>query len=192
MTNESLREYLDRKSNSSATYTLSTFNSLVQKKLKVDMNDPSSSSRMKRLIIDYYTIVRESGCCVVLEGCQNLAVSHVLSAIKPQSLQTRLGDDLQFSKYALRKDFRGFTKHAIAVATAYELIDNGANKKSFKPSPAKTKIPEEDDDQVTIPRLGKKTKILPACPMPACMKKGLKHWLSECEEDPEEIEKMRR
>ena len=118
LANESLRKYLGRKSYSSAANTLSTFNSMVQKKLKTDMNDPSSSSRIERLIIDYHTIGRESGCSIVLQARQNVAVSHVLCAIKPQSLQTCLGDDLQFSKYTLRKDFRGFNKHAIAVAAA--------------------------------------------------------------------------
>lgn len=146
----------------------------------MDMSDPSSTSRMERLILDYYTIVRDTGCSVILEARQNLAVSHVLNAIRSQSLQARIWDNRQFGQYKLRKNFRGFSKHAMEVAKAFEMIDicPGKRHTRLNLSLISPIVPEEEDDHIDLPKpletnpdtKKKKKRTPPPCPMSAYKK----------------------
>ena len=63
---------------------------------------------------------------------QNAAVKHVLSAIRPAQLRTRLEQDIAFSNNDLKANFDGFMAHALDVSAAFEKVDCG-NPKSSKP-----------------------------------------------------------
>ena len=71
------------------------------------------------------------------EKSQKAAVKHVLSAIRPAQLRTRLEQDIAFSHNDLKANFDGFMAHALDVSAAFEKIDFG-NPKSSKPENRKS------------------------------------------------------
>lgn len=94
------------------------FDGLFRSKRRMNMREKSAALRLQYLFSSYDALLEEGGLLWVLNSNQKVAVGHVLSAIKPETLQLRLRDDLEFSKHSLRKDFRGFMKHAVALAKA--------------------------------------------------------------------------
>ena len=145
LTDPLLRAYLEKKAETSKeTVTLSALDKMVEKHLSMNMSDPSATSRMQGLFISYTTLLRKSGLSWVLKENQKVAVQHVLSAINPTTLRTRLSEDLEFSQYNLRKDFRGFMNHAIKLAEAFQLLDSGRNRNPVRernPSTTTTNTP---------------------------------------------------
>lgn len=82
LTDEILRIFLEEKSSESKeTLTLASVDSIVSKKLKMDMRDRSATSRMQGLFISYRTIQRDNGLSWVLEKqptrcCQPYTLGH--------------------------------------------------------------------------------------------------------------------
>ena len=99
--------------------TLSTLDEVVERMLRMDMSDPGAKSRMESIFLSYYTILRQHGLLRVIKDAPKVAVQHVLSQIRPMSLQSRLKDDLALSQYDLQKDFKGFFAHAVRLAEAF-------------------------------------------------------------------------
>ncbi len=93
-------------------------------------SDKSATSRITTLLCDYITLLRKHGLSWILSDSQKVSVYHVLSAIRPYTLQNRLRDDLDFSHHHLKKDFKGFTQHVIKLAEAYQLVQGGGRKPS--------------------------------------------------------------
>lgn len=88
---------------------------------------------MQSLLISYQTLLCDNGCTWVLQNSKRTAVTHVISAIKPDHLKSRLSEELEFAHYDLRKDLKGFLKHKVKVEEAFQIVDNGR-----KPSSAGT------------------------------------------------------
>lgn len=107
----------------------SALDAVVGKSLCMDMSDCSATSRMESLFVLYHTSLCQHGLNWALHDAQNVAVQHVLSRIRPMSLQFRLRDDLELSHYSLKKDFQGFSAHATKPADAFELVDDGPRKR---------------------------------------------------------------
>ncbi len=213
LTDEKLRSYLEGKATESKdTITLNSLNALVSKNLRTNMHDPSATSRMQSLFIQYHTLLRKHGVQWVLVDAQKVAVQHVLSAIQPKSLQDRLRSDLEFAHYHLRKDFKGFVAHAIKLAEVFQLVDdgkpkeNGNKSKSSKSKPGnnpkggggssstgegkeptqrKATKGEKDDS-------AKPERKPPLCIMPRCRDKKKRHFFDDCPEPKEEIEAMKK
>ena len=68
---------------------------------------------MECLFVAYHSLLRRNRVAWVIQDNQKAAVSHVLSAVRPISLQNRLRADLDFAHYDSRKDFRKFMAHAL-------------------------------------------------------------------------------
>lgn len=133
MTDEQLRAYLDWEAKESKeAVTLEGLVELIEKKLRMNMDNKNAKSRMQGLFADYYSILSQQGVKWIIEENQKLAVTHVLSAIRPQSLKERLESDLSFSHHALRKDIKEFLKHAVKLSEAFQPVDSGPKKKTKK------------------------------------------------------------
>lgn len=61
-----------------------------------------------------------------MKGYQKVAVNHVLSAAKHKTLHDLRTSDLSLSHHGLRKDYHGFSKHAIKLAVLFQIVDTGA------------------------------------------------------------------
>lgn len=85
---------------------------------------------MQDLFTSYHILLSRNGLKWLIEDTPEVAVDHVLSAIRPQSLHDRLAADLYFAKYELRKDFQGFLKHSIRLAEAFQIVDSGPTSKN--------------------------------------------------------------
>lgn len=96
----------------------------------MDVLDPSSHSRMKRLITLYVSILCVNGLRWIVQDQQELAVKTFLSAMKPRILQQLLETDLELAHYSLEKEVKGFIKHAMASANAFQLTDSSRPTKS--------------------------------------------------------------
>lgn len=208
LSDEQLSTYLKSLSaESEDTITLSTLDALVKSKLRMNMREKSASLRMQYLFSSYDTLLEENGLLWVFESNQKVAVYHILSAIKPEGLQMRLRDDLDFSKLSLKKDFRGFMKHAIDLAKAWQKCDgcprrqaststsgrggnnsnsqgkpgtNGGGNGGGKGGAASSR--KDDSSGSSSPADGKSKRQPPICAMPKCQKDGVRHYWSECPE----------
>lgn len=214
LTDTQLTAYLESMCGESTEFmTLSTLDALVKSKLRMNMREKSALRRMQYLFSSYDTLLEESGLLWVLDSNQKVAIGHVLSVIKPEGLQFRLQDDLEFSKVALRKDFKGFMKHAIAVSKAWQMTDSGPRRGN---STAKNSSRGGNPDNQNGKSGGKgggnatsssttgagssasasepaksKSRQPPLCAMPTCKKKELRHYWSECPE-PESTKEAKR
>ena len=91
LTDEQLRVFLENKSKESEnTITLASLDKIISNSLRMNMNDRDASSRMEGLFISYIMILRRNGLSWVPEKNQKVAVKHVLTAIRPYSLQKRI------------------------------------------------------------------------------------------------------
>lgn len=94
---------------------------------------------MELLFLAYVILLLRHGLQLIPQKNQNMAVSHVIPAIRPAQLRDRFESDLQLSKTDLRKDFKGFMEHAVKVSLAFEMVDNGP------PGPKKQKQNARDN-----------------------------------------------
>ena len=134
----------------------------------------------------------------MIKDNQKVAVSHVLSAIKPRSLRDRLSSDIKFSYIECRKDFKAFLKHAVRVSEAFQLVDTGPNARP-KTDRSTTSNRGGNQDSTgsrpsgnspTASRSSKRSSSAPDCPFGVCKTKGLKHWIRNCP-NATETEKQR-
>ena len=190
LTDERFRAYLDSKAEESKeVVSLSKLDELVSQELRTDMRDANATSRIQNLFINYMTLLRRHGLSWIIKENQKVAVGHVLSAIRPTSLQSRLDSDLQFSHHDLRKNFQGFLKHATRLSEAFQLLDNGKPSSQSSPSSKPHKQgrsgnrQKEHENKKTQT---KSTRSLPICLYGPHKERGLRHLLRDCRECPEE------
>jgi hypothetical protein len=109
-----LRKYLGEKSEESKeAVNLDRLGEIVDQQLKVNMVDTDAGSRMQNLFVSYHTVVRRNSLAWLLTANQKVAFNHALSAVKPETLHTRLSSDLGFAHHNLKKDFKAFMAHAV-------------------------------------------------------------------------------
>jgi len=170
---------------------------VVESGLKMDMSVKSAQGRMKLLFVEYKSLLRAHGLKWVTDKTPKIAIKHVISAVKPAQLRTRLEQDIAFSHHDLRADFTGFMKHAIDLSSAFQRVDNGPlkSRKGDKDLP-KSKKDVADGSTVgsSSSKAGvkydghsKKAKKKPPtpCPLPKCHGKNRFHWMSDCTESTE-------
>lgn len=105
------------------------------------------------------------------------------------SLQQRLSDDLDLSQYSLRKDFKGFMRHAVKLADAFQLVDNG-RRRGQNQGPRRNRTDKRGDGGSSSSKSdssGKKPAVqktakreAPPCPFVECKKIGERHWINDC------------
>lgn len=126
LTDSQLRSFLEERSaESQDSMTIEQLDKIVSQKLRTNMRNNNAKSRMQDLFSSYVTILSRNGLRWLIEENPKVAVYHVLSAVRPQSLQNRLTSDLSFSKYKFQKDWHAFLKHAVRLAEAFQLVDEG-------------------------------------------------------------------
>lgn len=192
LTSRTLRSFLNSKvKENKDTVDLSSLDSIIKSQLKMDMSDRNAQSRVENLFISYRTLLRRNGLGWIVSANQKVAVQHVLSAVRPASLQARLKSNLEFSHTELKKDFSGFMKHAVKLSEAFQLVDNGPPKSGHvtndRFSGSRGGNPKSSD---TVPKSDNKNgsrtkKDAPLCLYEPCRAKGLKHWLNDCTACPE-------
>lgn len=129
LTDEIIRAFLDKRSaESKKTISLAQLDNIVKHKLRTNMANHDAEARMEDLFTDYHTLLSRNGLVWLITDNPKVAVQHVLSAIRPQTLFDRLTADLEFAEYELRKDFSGFLKHAIKLAKAFQIVDAGPTR----------------------------------------------------------------
>eukprot|EP00178_Gracilaria_changii_P000257 TRINITY_DN1027_c0_g1_i1.p2 TRINITY_DN1027_c0_g1~~TRINITY_DN1027_c0_g1_i1.p2 ORF type:complete len:1106 (+),score=114.18 TRINITY_DN1027_c0_g1_i1:5972-9289(+) len=162
----------------------------------MDMTDTSSRSRMKHLFTCYVSTLRRNGLTWVMKDHPKLAVKHLVSAIKPRALQQRLEHDLELTYHSYRKDVKAFMQHAIAVAEAFQIVDNGPPTRHRNQQPhrhgavyrqnasssQKDKNPSASTaSSSTGPRRTRtSTRPPPPCPHPPCKETEERHWIDDC------------
>lgn len=126
-----------------------------------------------------------------------MGVFHVLSAIKPESLQSRLDSDLAISLHHLPKDITGFMKHSIDIADAFQKVDTGApnlnDRSNLKSRRTRKGRSVNKDDAINnageIKNENKQDKNLPLCLYGPHRFKGYRHLLRNCTSCPEDEKK---
>lgn len=185
-----LRRYLETKAEEAKdVVTRDTLDKLVEEELRTDMKDKNARSRIETLFVSYRSLLRRHGVSWILKDNEKVAVSHVLSSIRPESLRVRLESDLALSHHDLRKDFKGFMAHAIKLSEAFQLVDNGAPSQKNNQRKKKGKPEMEDEDDDGKRDKGKANKKAPVCLWPAHKSKGYRHYLKDCTACPEDEKK---
>lgn len=88
------------------------------------MREVKATSRIQNLFKQYMTILRRNGLPWIINDNQKVAVQHVLSQMRPTSLQNLLESDFNFSNYDLRKDCKGFMSYCVRLSEPFQLVDN--------------------------------------------------------------------
>lgn len=86
---------------------------------------------MISLFVDYTALVKRHGAPWILDTNDKVAVKHVLSAVRPISLRTRIKSDLEFTKHKLRKELKGVMAHAVRISKAFELLENAPKSTKY-------------------------------------------------------------
>ena len=198
LTDETLRAHLERKAQQSTTVvTQDDLASLVETQLRMDMKIKSATGRMELLFMDYKSLLRTNGLKWVTTDTPKVAIKHVISAIRPTTLGTRIEQDLGFSHARLKADFSGFMAHAISLSEAFERLDCGHPKtrKSDKDNQnvkkdsniGKTGFSSRKAEPSADSKSEKNNKRAPPgpCPLPSCKGKNLIHWAKDCTKSTE-------
>lgn len=128
--NNVLIPYLDSKDEESINpVNLSTFNEIVDKKLRVDMSNKNAMSGTKKLFVKYQINISRQGLSWLINYNSKVAVYHVLCNIHPDHLQSRLRSDLDFAFSDLKKDLQVFMKHEIRLSDAFKLVKSATKQK---------------------------------------------------------------
>ena len=196
LVDEFLRSFLDSEAQESQnSVTESDLVKLVEAVLRMNMTVKSAKGRMNLLFMEYMSLLRTNGLKWVTEKAPKAAIRHVLSAIRPAQLRTRLEQDLGFSHIDLKANFSGFMTHAIAVSEAFEKVDNGPQRPR-KSDREGDKIKKDSGGGAHIgassskagtkkdQKDGQKPKRPPPspCPLPECKSKNRQHWVADCTE----------
>lgn len=161
------------------------------------MNDSDAISRVNNLFVSYLSILRRQGLSWVVEENQKVAVGYVLATIHPSTLHIQLESDLELSHHDLRKNFRGFIKHAIRLTEAFQLVDNGkqqsqatkavTNKHNHKGRGGNSKniVSSQLNKNAFSASRGKP----PLCPYRPHRFQGIRHLLRDCHDCPDQEKK---
>ena len=127
-----------------------------------------------------------------METNENVAVSHIISAIRPKTLKNRLQPDLDFAHYGLQKDFRGFMKHAVRLSESFQIVYSAPQ--SERPTKHQSRPRGGSGDGKHLkpdagegrdngrPRKPRREREAPNCPFGRCKSNGRKHWIRDCPE----------
>lgn len=198
LTDEQVRNFLSKRAEESKeVVTLEKLDGIVSRELRTNMRNTNAAARMQDLFTNYHTILVRNGLKWIIKDNQKVAVYHVLSAIRPNSLKERLESDLAFSHHDLRKDFLGFLKHAIRLAEAFQIVDSGPTNKKNKATDTgnsnranKSRSGNQSDKEGTKKfNSGKKAEDLPVCLWPPHAERGIRHYLKDCRACPDEEKK---
>lgn len=197
LSDELVRTFLEQRAEESKeVVTLEKLDEIVSRELRTNMRNTNASARMQDLFASYHTILVRNGLKWILEDNQKVAVYHVLGAIRPNSLRERLESDLSFSQHELKKDFKGFLRHAIRLAEAFQIVDAGPshkkNRKEDNATPSNSKGRSGNTDNKESgkkQKSNKKTEDLPICLWPAHAERGIRHYLKDCRACPDDEKK---
>lgn len=127
LTDTALRPYLDEISTESRrTVTLSSLEILVQQKKPTVMKNINASSCMRKIFIDYYSLLRQQGIPWVIKSSKKIAVHHEVSAVRPTKFKSRMESDLYYSYAHIKEDLKNLFEHGQKITDAFALVDNGS------------------------------------------------------------------
>jgi hypothetical protein len=174
-------------------------NSIVAKKLRINMGETDTEQRIIMLFADYASLLRSNGLSWITEGNPKIAVGHILDALKPKPLKARVKDDIEFAHSHLKKDFLSFMNHVIKRAEIYSDYGDAvsahpsrgnvhnstpASKSSDDSSGSAGKQPARGNNTRSARGSPGQTKVAPDCLNPACKEK---HFLKECKNTTQEL-----
>lgn len=183
LTNAQLRSYLDKQAvKCKDTATLELLDKQVTKELVMHITNRNAKSRIQNLLMDYHSLLTKQGLKYIVSDNQKLAVSHVLYAICPVPLRTRLQSDLQFSNRDFKKDFNKFLSHTVKLSEALQIVDSGP-----RGHPKTERTDNRLENLGALPNTDAKSgteRELPLCLYEPCQKQDLRHLLKHCKVCP--------
>lgn len=145
--------------------------------------------------MSYKSLLRRHGLSWVTEHNENVAVYHVISAIRPDAFRAHPELDLEISRYDLPKDFRGFMKHAIELSEAFQIVDNGPPLPTTRTKKTKVfEIRRYKNDRADNEKPNKKRSVnsatdtkqsAPVCLWSLHKSKDIRHFLRDCRACPD-------
>lgn len=192
MSGSQLRTYLDATAvPSKDVVTVSTLDTLAEDNLRIDMTDKNTRSKIETYSFPTNHCFADMFSHSWQRITKTIAVQHVILAICPESLSSRLDSDLDLSHYDLRKDFKTFMENAIKLSETFQLVNNGPpsrpkKKERFRRGGNRHK---KDYDKDSFNKSGKgndmNEKCLPVCLYPPHKAKGIRHFIRDCKACPD-------
>lgn len=181
MTDDQLQAYPHSEAkDSKEVVALEGFDELIEKKLKMHMNNRNSKSRRQELFANYYSVLSRQGAKWIIKKSRKLAAIHDLSSICPKSLKKRLEFNMSISNHVLQKVFKEFLKHALKLSRACQFLDPGSKKKTKKNEDRHLGNPEGNTPNKDMD----KDLEMPVCFWESHCKTGGIHLLRHCKECP--------
>lgn len=164
------------------------------------MKNSNAKARMQDLFSSYHTILRGNGLGCIVKDNQKVAVSYVLSAIRPQTLKDRFESDLSFSQHSLRKYFPSFLAHAIKLKEAFQLVHSvppskrrlredekrsGNNSNGASSKLTTTTYFSKSNQKKNAADGHTRENVVPICLWEPHKKQGIRHLLKDCPYCPE-------
>lgn len=108
--------------------TVEELDKIIQSGLHTIMKISDAKAHIRALFSSYRTNLRRNGLGWLLKENYKVAVVHVLSAVRPQSLKDLLESDLAFSRHALQKRY-DFLAHSIKLSEVFSLVVSSSSSK---------------------------------------------------------------
>jgi len=154
----------------------------ISRKLKIDMKIKDPEARIEMMVADFTDMLTNAGIPDYLTHEPKSAIRIMTKSLYPPLLRAKIEEDLERTD-ALRKNFFAFISHLSTVAKQLDVAEDAKRALKRKNNRGGGKNGTEDVPSTDPP------KYVPKCCYTPCAKKGLKHWLKDCKECPEEEKK---
>eukprot|EP00737_Agarophyton_chilense_P001240 gb/GEZJ01001384.1/.p2 GENE.gb/GEZJ01001384.1/~~gb/GEZJ01001384.1/.p2 ORF type:complete len:297 (-),score=23.80 gb/GEZJ01001384.1/:4742-5632(-) len=152
------------------------------------MSDSNAVVHMENLFIEYPSILRRHGLAWLPKKNAKLSFKHILTAIRPEVVRTRLESDINLAYRELKNDLMAFIKHAVKLAEASQTLDAGSR---FEMNGARPHGRHElKNKSKGSSSTGDGARRFPICLFAPHKSKGIRHLVKDCRACSEDEKKV--
>lgn len=185
MTDKQLCKYLYKEAeDSKKAVTFERLDELMERKLRINMDKRMPIRGCRVGLQTYHSILSQNGVKWIIKENQKLAVTYVLSAIRPQSLHKQLESHVSLSHQELKKDFKKFLTHTVKLSEDFQIVNSGPKKKTKKQNDNRFGNPGGSSENNGKDK--EKVREQPLCLWEPHRKAWIRHLPWNCKECPED------
>jgi len=102
------------------SYALEDLDAAVKSSVRINVNESDPKMRIKMLFVDYKNFLRNRNWEELIDSNPKLAISHIVSLLKPTALKETIENDLALGKHDMRKQWLPFFRHLVKSAVDFD------------------------------------------------------------------------